>query len=152
MERAERGFQLSSRLLAFLFSGLLGAAAAGTVGCATPPAATVPQLLRRATVDLQCPYSYVTIVPLDRLTKVASGCGRHLVYLELCQPVTEGYACTWRVDANPYAAPPAQIAPASYPSVAHAPSASPAPCPVPSPPPASSCRPTPPSAYSPSEL
>jgi hypothetical protein len=124
----------------------------GIVGCARPPAATVPQLLRRASFDLQCPYPFVAIEPLDRLAKVASGCGRRLVYLEQCQQVTEGYACTWRVDPNPYAAPPAQIAPASYPPVAHAPSASPAPCAVPSPPPAATCRPTPPSAYSPSEL
>ena len=141
---------------------LIGAAASG---CAFPPAATVPQLLGRATIDLQCPYPYVTIYPIDRLSKLAAGCGRRLVYFELCQHVTEGYACTWRLESSPVfgvsqpaspiscpAAPPTAPCSASAlspPSAAAPPTAglaAPAPCAP------CICRPKSPSDYSPSEL
>ena len=90
--------------------------ALGTVSCmAAPPAATVQQLMQRASYDLQCPLGYMGLYHLDSLTKVVSGCGRRLVYEEQCQSSAAGAACTWRLEPTPVAIAPVAFSPSSPP-------------------------------------
>lgn len=73
------------------------------LGCASGPRATLPQLQHRATYDLACPPTYLRLAHVDPRTKIVSGCGRTLVYMEDCMEHGSDLLCSWRIDAPPMA-------------------------------------------------
>jgi hypothetical protein len=50
-------------------------------------AATLEQLRRRASFDLDCPEGELEVVELDERTKGVRGCGRRATYIEHCDRV-----------------------------------------------------------------
>ena len=78
--------------------------AGGVASCApTAQGASPLQLQNRATYDLGCaPYS-LAIHPLDARTRLVTGCGRRLLYVEDCQPIRGRAACAWKLDTASFA-------------------------------------------------
>ncbi len=68
-------------------------------GCASGPRAALPQLQHRAAYDLSCPANNLRLTHVDQRTKVVTGCGRHLVYLEDCMQHGSDLLCSWRIDS-----------------------------------------------------
>jgi hypothetical protein len=68
-------------------------------GCASGPRATLPQLQQRAVHDLRCPAGYLQLAHIDQRTKLVSGCGRSLIYMEDCMEHGTDLLCSWRVDS-----------------------------------------------------
>lgn len=79
-------------MILMLFGGLF------LMSCASGPRAGLPQLQHRATYDLTCPASYLRLAHVDQRTKIVSGCGRSLVYMEDCMEHGSQLLCSWRVD------------------------------------------------------
>lgn len=67
---------------------LLGMIALG--GCVTRDA-MYQKLAKRAAFDLDCPAHKLTITELDASNAGVSGCGRHAMYIGICQNLQ----CTW---------------------------------------------------------
>ena len=44
--------------------------------------ATVPQLQTRAALDLDCRADAISVVAVDRATRIATGCGKQAIYVE----------------------------------------------------------------------
>jgi hypothetical protein len=60
--------------------------------------ATMGQLTRRASFDLNCPEPELQLVQIDRRTVGARGCDRQATYVETCRSVTQlgqKRGCTW---------------------------------------------------------
>ncbi len=69
--------------------------------------ASSEQLKARATFDLQCPAPQVEIVDIDERSKGVRGCGKQMVYVEICDNRPDGWHCTWVLNAPAwYIAPP----------------------------------------------
>jgi hypothetical protein len=86
-------------------------------GCRNAPGATYVQLHQRASFDLRC--NQLALRHLDERTKVVSGCGKEMVYVEECQRIRGTDRCTWRLESAPIATEPvAATRPAPPPVVA----------------------------------
>lgn len=83
----------------------------GLVGCRpSAPGASYAQLHQRASFDLRC--SELSLRHLDARTKIVSGCGAELVYVEECQRIRGTESCAWRLESAPLAVSAPQAAPA----------------------------------------
>lgn len=75
------------------------------IGCSHLPEATqratLAQLERRATFDLDCPPTWMRLHEIDTRTKGVEGCGRRLAYIEVCESRRSVAVCTWVLDATP---------------------------------------------------
>ena len=72
-------------------------------GCAH---ATVEQLRKRASFDLDCPEGQITLVEIDPRTTGVRGCDRKATYVETCETGSGDYGtyrtnCTWVLNAAP---------------------------------------------------
>jgi len=90
-----------SRLLAVI---AVGATLMFVVGCwatsSTNANASMQQLKRRASFDLNCPAEKVTVLPLDPRTRGVRGCDRQATYVEVCKETggdlcIADCGCTW---------------------------------------------------------
>jgi hypothetical protein len=82
----------------------LGAAFVGALGCMpTAPGALGAQLQSRASYDLGCAPFALGIYPLDARTRLVTGCGRRLVYVEDCESIRGEATCTWKLDTPSFA-------------------------------------------------
>ena len=61
------------------------------------------QLQQRAVYDLGCPAEQLGLSHVDARTKMVSGCGRRLVYVEDCAQMSGTILCSWRVDTPSFA-------------------------------------------------
>jgi hypothetical protein len=78
--------------------GVLGLC--GLSACLPLTPATTRQLASRAAFDLSCSTTELQIYQLDGRTRGVLGCGRRLVYVEMCDRQREP-ACVWLVDTPP---------------------------------------------------
>jgi hypothetical protein len=102
-------------------TGALACALAVTLmsaACAHAPRASLGQLQQRAVLDAGCPAQWLALQHLDARTKVVTGCGVQLVYVESCEDARGQTLCSWLLDSA-RAAPGAARAPS--PPVANAP-------------------------------
>jgi hypothetical protein len=65
---------------------------------ATPGCATEASLIKRASFDLDCPESKITVQRLDSRTSGVRGCGQRAVYVESC---VSPRPCTWIQNTQP---------------------------------------------------
>jgi hypothetical protein len=65
-------------------------------------AATVEQLEKRASFDLDCPAEKIDIVEIDSSTMGVSGCGQRATYVESCDaaPNNPARECTWVLNSE----------------------------------------------------
>ena len=106
----------------------LATVSSGLIACAQPTVrATLPALQSRAAFDLGCPAPWLRLYPLDARAKGVEGCGRRLVYLEVCSPLGDRAQCTWRLEpASPWSAAGGTATPRPPPTGATAPPGRPA--------------------------
>ena len=84
-------------------AALLGA---GVLGCSPAVTrATMAQLQQRAMLDAACPPQALGAYPLDGRTRVVTGCGLRLVYVESCESLGNEVICSWLLDSARSAAP-----------------------------------------------
>jgi hypothetical protein len=83
-----------------------GLLAVGVLGCSpTVTRATMAQLQQRAMLDAACPPQALAAYPLDARTRVVTGCGLRLVYVESCESLGSEVTCSWLLDSARSAAP-----------------------------------------------
>lgn len=102
-------------------TGILAIAiAAACAGCiSSAKGASLPQLQRRAAIDLGCAPHGLQHFALDTRTTIVRGCGRQLVYVESCESARGRHHCTWLADSPtlpPAPAPPVLAAAPCLPS------------------------------------
>lgn len=66
-----------------------------TSGCG----ATFEQLQSRAALDLDCQPTAISAREVDRLTRVATGCGKQAIYVQTCVGKAED-SCTWLLNSE----------------------------------------------------
>jgi hypothetical protein len=67
--------------------------------CTHAAPASLGLLQQRAVLDAGCPAQYLSLQHLDARTKLVTGCGVQLVYVESCEDARGETLCSWLLDA-----------------------------------------------------